>query len=173
MEDKPLIIVASARKESDTRDFVNKVFTGIDCRLADLLDFYISPYDYRGNYPANDDFPKLVALMLQHKVIVFATPVYWYAMSGLLKNFFDRFTDLVTVQKQSGRQLKGKLVFLLAVGSDAHLPEGFEVPFKLTAGYLGMDFRGLIYGSTKNPRNDNEFQKIITSFIEKLKENIT
>lgn len=44
--------------------------------------------------------------------IVFATPVYWYAMSGRMKIFFDRFTDLLYTHKSIGKNLKGKKLFI-------------------------------------------------------------
>lgn len=84
-----------------------------------------------------------------HNLIVFATPVYWYSMSGHMKVFFDRLTDLVTIQKKAGRQLKGKKMFVVAVGSDQALPIGFETPFQQTAAYLHMHYLGCYYSSRK------------------------
>ena len=65
-----------------------------------------------------------------------------------MKTLFDRFTDLVTVRKDLGRQLRGRSVFLLACGSEPQLPEGFEVPFRETAAYLQMSYGGAFYGQT-------------------------
>jgi len=42
MTEKPLVILASARKQDCTRNFLNKVFADKDYELIDLLDFYIS-----------------------------------------------------------------------------------------------------------------------------------
>jgi len=66
-------------------------------------------------------------------------------MSGVLKRFFDRLTDLVTVHKPLGRKLAGRFVWVAACGSDPTLPEGFEVPFRATAVYFGMSFGGVLY----------------------------
>lgn len=164
-----LLILASARKQSDTRKFLDKVFLDIDHTLVDLLEHPVSPYDYSANYPDNDEFLKIAEQMLLHDVIVFATPVYWYAMSGLMKTFFDRFTDLVTINKKSGRQLKGKSTFLLAVGAEEELPDGFENPFKQTSDYLHMDYQGCIYYSIRFIRPENELLENIHSFTDKIK----
>ncbi|WP_066504715.1 flavodoxin family protein [Rufibacter sp. DG15C] len=150
----PLILLASARKESDTAAFVQKVFQDTPHQVLDLLDYQVGPYRYENDYPAQDEFLKVVDQLLQHQVIVFATPVYWYAMRGHLKTFFDRLTDLVTVQKPLGRKLQGKSVFLIAVGADDSLPDGFEVPFKLTAKYLNMKFGSCLYASTEELETD-------------------
>jgi multimeric flavodoxin WrbA len=166
----PLIIVASARKHGDTREFLDKVFAKLDHKQIDLLDFHISSFDYSNNYPDTDGFLRIVDEILQHKVIVFATPVYWYAMSGLMKTFFDRLTDLVTIKKKAARALKGKSIFLLTVGVDQELPNGFEIPFKLTSAYLDMAYQDCIYYSKNFPKTEKELQKTIDSFTAKMKQ---
>ena len=168
MPEKPLVILASARKQGDTRNFLNKVFTAHDYELIDLLDVHISPYSYANDYSDTDGFLKVFDVLLKHKIVVFATPVYWYAMSGLMKTFFDRFTDVVTSKKYLGKQLHGKYTFLLAVGADEELPTGFEIPFKLTSEYLKMSYQDFIYFSTKC-QSEKEVQHAINSFLAKLK----
>ncbi|MFC6999090.1 flavodoxin family protein [Rufibacter roseus] len=171
---QPLILLASARKESNTRLMVEQVFHDTPHQLLDLLDFQIAPYRYQNDYPPEDKFLQVVEQVLQHQVIILATPVYWYAMSGLMKTFFDRLTDLVTVQKSKGRQLKNKTLFLLAVGADAELPDGFEVPFKLTAKYLDMTYGGSLYASTEEVETSiyhvGEHREFLRDIHESLKE---
>ena len=174
MTSKPIILLASARKDSDTNGFIEKVFINTDHKIIDLLDFSILHYDYTNQYSAEDEFFKIIEEeILPHQSIVFATPVYWYAMSGLMKIFFDRLTDLITIKKQLGRQLKGKSTFLLAVGTDEEMPAGFETPFKLTSTYLDMSYEGCIYYSTKNPKKQEHIQDSIDNFISKIKGNMT
>lgn len=142
---KPLIILASARKESNTAKLVHQLFEHDEADVMDLLDYTLSHYRYNADYPPEDQFMELMGHILQHRQLVFATPVYWYAMSGLMKVLFDRFTDIVTIRKEFGRSMKGKQCFLIAVGADEALPQGFEVPFRLTSDYLEMDFKGTYY----------------------------
>jgi hypothetical protein len=56
MTEQPLILLASARKQGDTRKFVDEVFADQEYKLIDFLDFPISPYSYLNNYPNNDKF---------------------------------------------------------------------------------------------------------------------
>ena len=149
MTKKALVVLASARKKGNTELFVDRVFKQDEIDKLDLLDYHISPFNYSGTYPEDDEFQRVADHMLLHQIIVFATPVYWYAMSGQLKLLFDRFTDLVTVKKQTGRQLAGKSTFLMAVGADRELPPGFEVPFFLTSAYLSLSYGGCIYWSAE------------------------
>ena len=132
MNQKLLVILGSARHDSDTKTYANFVFENVDHNIVTLLDYSISPFNYSANYPSDDDFYKLVEKILDYRTIVFATPVYWYSMSGLMKNLFDRFTDIVTVKKETGKKLNGKSMFLIAIGTEKKLPTGFDIPFKLT-----------------------------------------
>lgn len=146
---KVLVILGSARSESNTFEAIEKHLPFPEYTLVDLLKYEVSPYSY-ADYSKEDDFLKIVQIMMESDVIVFATPVYWYAMSGTMKIFFDRFSDLITRQKPFGRALAGKETWLIATGSDETLPEGFEVPFKRTSEYFDMSYKQAIYFCVKN-----------------------
>jgi multimeric flavodoxin WrbA len=141
----PLIILASNRRHSNTEKLVKEIYGDNPCHLINLLDHHLTLYSYSGVYSTDDNFNDIVTVMLQHDDITFATPVYWYSMSGLLKTFIDRLTDIVTIDKEKGKQMKGRSLSVIAAGSDLALPDGFEVPFKLTALYFNMVFKGCTY----------------------------
>jgi multimeric flavodoxin WrbA len=138
-------ISGSARRDGNTAKLLMAAIGSRHVHEVDLLNFSISHYDYSRMDEA-DGFLEIVTAMQAHDVIVFATPVYWYSMSGRMKVFFDRFTDLVSVHKELGRGLRGKTTCLVASGTDPLLPEGFEVPFRDTSRYLGMIYAGCLYG---------------------------
>lgn len=163
---EPLVLLASARQESDTQLLVHQLLAGQSYKVINLLEHTISPYSYTGKYTAGDQFLSIAGQMLPHQRILFATPVYWYAMSGLLKTFFDRLTDLVTVEKKTGRQLAGKEVYLVAVGAEPDLPPGFEEPFKLTAAYFDMTYGGAYYCTTRQLQQD--MLPKAAAFVEKV-----
>jgi len=144
-----LIILGSARKDSHTRTLLRTVFSETPHELVDLLDFNIATFDYDAHYPESDQFGEVVDKMLSAETIIFATPVYWYAMSGMMKTFFDRFTDLISIQKEKGKKLSGKRTFLFSVGAANEPPLGFEVPFKDSSTYLGMRYIEGIYLSSR------------------------
>jgi hypothetical protein len=60
-------------------------------------------------------------------------------------------------------------MFLLSVGSNAELPEGFCVPFINTADYLDMNYRASIYFSVDEPVSDTEKTRIRMQFLEEIK----
>lgn len=87
--------------------------------------------------------------MVAADLIILATPVYWYAMSGYMKVFMDRWTDLVSTHKSIGRSLAGKRLALLAQSSSDALPDGFTVPIALTAEYMDMKYLGEVFWDSR------------------------
>jgi multimeric flavodoxin WrbA len=154
----PLVILGSARPDGETRRAVDLAFPPGTAELVVLPNFSIGGYDYR-HFNANDAFGHIAPKMAEAEKIVFATPVYWYAMSAPLKIFFDRLDDMTENLKALGKSLNGKSVWMIATGTENVLPEGFEVPFARTAGYFGMRYRGCAYlytGLDRARRADGE-----------------
>ncbi|MET3980639.1 multimeric flavodoxin WrbA [Mucilaginibacter sp. UYP25] len=149
MENKSLVILGSNRKNSLTESITRKALGQMEFDMIDLLDHKIAHYNYDGHYPTNDEFEAVINKALPYDNIIFATPVYWYSMSGVMKVFFDRLTDLITIKKDLGRGLRGKSASMIAVGADPTIPDGFEVPFKHTAAYLGIQYKGCAYHATE------------------------
>jgi multimeric flavodoxin WrbA len=139
----PLVILGSARPDGETRKAVDIAFAG-RADLIILADRNIGGYDY-SHRNDGDDFRSVVRAMLAHDRLVFATPVYWYAMSAPMKIFFDRLTDLLETAKTDGRAMKDKRCWMIATGTEETLPEGFETPFRGTAEYFGMTYHGCGY----------------------------
>lgn len=169
----PLIILGSCRPESDTKSFVDFVFNDTDYKTVDLLTYQIAPYRYDGVYPSTDNFIQLVETILDHDILVFATPVYWYSMSGLMKTMLDRFTDLIRIHKPLGRKFKNKHLFLLSVGSNDQLPDGFCVPFISSADYLDMHYQGNIYYSTGEEITYEEKRQMCQTFMATIRKTQT
>jgi hypothetical protein len=58
--------------------------------------------------------------------------------------FFDRITDLLTVEKDCGRKLRGKGMAATS-NSGGDFDENFWLPFSESAEYLGMKYLGNIH----------------------------
>ena len=147
---KSLIIFGSSRSDGDTMMAVKEQL-GEDLGGAELIDLKeknISYFDYE-HKNEGDDFLNIAEKMVEADKIIFATPVYWYCMSGVLKTFFDRFTDLVSIRKDLGRALKGKIVYVIACGAEQNAPDGFEKPFISSCKYLDMEYKECFYYCTK------------------------
>lgn len=138
------VVLGSSRSDGNTRKAVDLVFGDPPVGLVDLSRLDIRPWDYVRRH-RRDDFRGVMSRILERPVWVLATPVYWYAMSGQMKIFFDRFSELLTERKEDGRLMRGKDIVVIASGTDPALPDGFESPFRQTCDYLGMRYRGAFY----------------------------
>ena len=140
-----MAVLGSSRSDGNTRRILDAVLDGRAVELLDLSQYPLTPYDYE-HRNASDFFFAFATRMSKAEVLIFATPVYWYSMSAQLKIFFDRLSDLITIHKDLGRSLVGRQVFAVTSSPAPDLPPGFEVPFQLTAEYLGMRWGRCFHG---------------------------
>ncbi|MBX2988314.1 MAG: NAD(P)H-dependent oxidoreductase [Bdellovibrionaceae bacterium] len=141
--------MAAADGHKNTMEFLRENYQKSEIEIIEIKDSDLKPYSYLDT--PQDKFVTLIQKSLDADLLVLATPVYWYAMSGPMKDFIDRFSDLLSGdQKELGEALYGKRIQVLSTGSDSNLPFGFEVPFSATAIYFGMDYMGIVYKSVSN-----------------------
>ncbi len=136
-----------------------------DTTLFDLNNYQIGYYDYDFKN-ATDDFMDLYINLLEYDTLIFATPIYWYTMSAQMKTFFDRISDMLHGEnKPLGRLLRGKNMAAISCGSDSKIFEGFDMPFRESANYLGMYYEGHIHTWLEaNGSISNQVKNIIKTF---------
>ena len=139
---KAVIIVGTSRKEGETLEVAGYINDQTGWPVIDLNDYQFSYYDYEHLNREDDFLPLMKDLISKYDTLLLATPVYWYNMSGIMKVFFDRLTDLITIEKDWGRKLRGKSLACVANSNSRELGEYFWMPFIHTAEYLGMHFLG-------------------------------
>lgn len=161
---KTVIIQGSSRSAGDTSKVVNYLATKNDFEVIDLNTKTIGHYDYEYKN-ADDDFIGLMTEIIEnYDTIIFATPVYWYTMSGLMKTFFDRISDLIRIHKDLGRQLRGKHMAMISTSNSDDLVQGFNIPFVESANYLGMTYLGDIHTWVEGDSIPEEVKFIIENF---------
>ncbi|WP_317164114.1 flavodoxin family protein [Cryomorpha ignava] len=137
---KKVIIIGSSRKDKETKNVATELIRISNWDLIDLADFKISQFDYE-HLNRNDDFIGLIKRITEnYDILIFATPVYWYSMSGIMKVFFDRLTDLLRIEKDTGRKLRNKYMAVISCSNGDNLEDEFWLPFKKLAEYLGMNY---------------------------------
>ena len=168
---KTVILQGSSRSKGDTNIIVNYIATKNNVEVIDLNIKNIGHYDYEYKN-ANDDFISVITEIIEkYDTIIFATPVYWYSMSGILKVFFDRISDLLQTSKSIGRKLRGKNMAMLSCSNSNDLNQAFSMPFQETANYLGMNYLGDIHTWVENDIINSEVKILINDFIETIKKN--
>ncbi len=162
------VILGTSKSDGNTRKLVDSFVEQSGAKLFDLSNFNVSFYDY-SHENKNDDFLPIIHELLSFDHLVFASPVYWYSMSAQLKVFFDRLSDLLTIEKELGRRLKGKSISVLSTGYNSELPDCFVQPFELTAKYMQLEFKGCEYLAIQT---ESDLGKVTVSAAQAI-ENVT
>ena len=151
-----VILFGSPRRDGNTMDLVGAFAAPLKARgrvrTINLNDINIRPCQGcltcipAGNCKINDDMKDIRKYILESDLIVFATPVYWFTVSGQLKIAMDRCLPFLDEQYNS--RIKGKkAVTLMTCGSDD--PEVCApalATFSKTFDLLGLSFAGHIEG---------------------------
>ncbi len=167
MNQKGVIIQGSSRSDGNTNKIAAFIKEKTAFDIVDLKSKNISSFDYDFKNQGDDFIPLMNEIVNSYDIIIFATPIYWYSMSGIMKNFFDRITDCLKIEKEIGRKLRGKTMGMISCGSDSELKKGFEMPFVESAKYLGMPYLGNFHTWMENEIISESLKKELNIFIEK------
>lgn len=164
---KYIIVLGSSRSDGNTYRICNYFIQQYSLDMIDLNPLNISYYDYE-HKNEKDDFLPTIKKLLEYDGIIFASPIYWYSMSGIMKVFFDRFTDVLTIQKEQGRKLRGKSMAVMSCSGDDEPAASFYTPFELSAGYLGMPYLGSVHAYTEGTKISPKIQHRLNAFYSRL-----
>ena len=164
----PVIILGSSNSQGDTYKIVSFLNTNFNIPIIDLGTKNISEFDYEHKNRGDDFIGLMKEITNNFDTIILATPIYWYTMSAKMKIFLDRFSDLLKIQKPVGRKLRGMNMAVVSCGSDKELKEGFHMPFKETANYLGMNYVGDVHTWVSENFIEENVRDEIRTFAEKI-----
>jgi len=130
-----LVFVASPREYGSTTKLALVAAKGVqdaggEAEFIYLYDYVIKPCigcvsdnAKYCKYPciiSDDDFNEIAERLIRSDGFVLATPAYWYAPSGVLKNFIDRLTALENMIFHGERSLlEGKAAGFIVAGADS------------------------------------------------------
>jgi multimeric flavodoxin WrbA len=159
------VIYGGTRPNGNTEFLTEQALHGLDIERIYLNRYHIQPIvDYRhdaGGFPnVNDDHSTVIDLILQHDILIFATPIYWYSMSGTMKNFIDRWSQSLRDAKYPNlkQQLAAKKAYVIAVGGDHPTVKGLPMiqQFQYIFDFMGTSFEGYILGKGSKPGDIKE-----------------
>lgn len=160
-----VMIMGSSRSDGNTAKLTEHFSLNMGAEIIDLSRYNILPYDYKFQN-RDDDFLWLIDRMLAFDNLVFASPVYWYSPSGIMKLFLDRLCDLLEIYKTKGRALKSKKAAVIATGAAEMAPNCFEKIFSSTFEYFGMQYLGLLYCQFDHTNKLTEHTENVDRFIQ-------
>ncbi len=158
MENKKVIIVGSSRNNGNTTNIVDAIASRFNIDVINLSHYQISYYDYESKNRNDDFLPLMKSIIEKYDTLIFATPIYWYSMSGIMKVFFDRFSDLIRIEKETGRKLRGKQFAVVSNSHDNEIDFDFYIPFRKSAEYLGMEYLGDKHINADTFKKENKIQ---------------
>lgn len=112
---KATIINASKDVDSRTSQIGKTLFNNMDVQIINLSERHIAQIDQDDKH---DEFYDIIKSLQDSEYIAFGTPVYWSDMSGYLKVFIDRVSDIMNVQLDSNDNVFfNKNVYLIIQGT--------------------------------------------------------
>lgn len=161
---KAVIILGSSRSYGHTRLVCSHLQDIAGLELIDLKEKKIAQYDYDYQNQDDDFLPLMRHLTANYDTFIFATPVYWYSMSGIMKTFFDRITDCLKIEKDLGQKLKGKNMAVLSCSGHDDLDSHFSMPFVKSADYLGINFLGEMHAWISGGQMNDKMRGKVEAF---------
>ncbi|GGH37525.1 flavodoxin family protein [Paenibacillus segetis] len=153
------VLHGSTRDGGNTEGLAQLVLDGIphtEIKLRDkkILPIHDQRHDEGGFDAVDDDYDEIIREVLKHDVLVFTSPVYWYGISGTLKNFIDRWSQSL---RDSSYDFKGtiaqKKAYVIVVGGDNPRIKALPLILQLkhTFDFVGLGFEGYIIGKASKP----------------------
>jgi multimeric flavodoxin WrbA len=146
-----IALFSSSRRNGNTGKFMDRVAANLKIEVVDLARIRMSPYDYE-HRNRDDDFEPLFKRVLEFDQVIFATPVYWYAVAPTMKVFLDRISDCLELPDllNEGRRLRGKQAYVLCTSIYDEPPASFMGAFRDTFNYLGIHFDGVAHANCRD-----------------------
>jgi multimeric flavodoxin WrbA len=143
-----IALFSSSRRLGNTGWLIDRIASELGIEVVDLAGQRLSSYDY-DHRNRNDDFEPLMQRLLAHDQIVFASPIYWYAVTPAMKVFLDRISDLLEVPDllAEGRRLRDKNAYVVCTSVGEEPSAEFIGAFRETFRYLGMHFGGVAHAN--------------------------
>lgn len=146
-----IALFSSSRRNGNTGKFVDRIATNLNIEVVDLASIRMSAFDYE-HRNRNDDFESLMKRVLEFDQLLFATPVYWYAVAPSMKVFLDRISDFLELPDllNEGRRLRGKRAYVVCTSIYDEPPASFMNAFRDTFNYLGIHFGGVAHANCRD-----------------------
>ncbi len=154
------VIYGGSRPNGNAESLTKVAIQGLDVEEVYLKDYFIEPINDKrhaeeGFPEVNDDYNFIIDRILPHDILIFSTPIYWYSMTGTMKNFIDRWSQTLKDTKYPDfkEQLSKKGAYVIAVGGDNPYIKGLPMiqQFQYIFDFVGISFEGYIIGEGNRP----------------------
>ncbi|MDD3536972.1 MAG: flavodoxin family protein [Eubacteriales bacterium] len=153
-----LVLTGSPRKNGNTRMLADAFVDGaaeggLDVRVIHVAGLNIAPcqgcgycQEHEGVCIQKDDMARIMPHLYSARTIVFATPVYYFAMSAQLKTALDRM--YATLAKPP--TIDSCILLAVYGDTDTTVPEALIHNYKVFTGYSGWKDLGIVTAAGVN-----------------------
>lgn len=154
------IVYGGTRQNGNTEILTEQAIQGVTADRIYLREYTIRPIEdlrhtKNGFQDIDDDYNSIIDRILQYDILVFSTPIYWFSMSGYMKNFIDRWSQTMRDTKYPDfkNRLSAKKAYVIAVGGDEPYLKGLPLiqQFQYIFSFIGIRFEGYILGKGNKP----------------------
>ncbi len=164
---KIAVLHGSSRENGNTEYLTNVMTEGLQTTNFYLRNLEILPiddkrHDKEGFQPRHDEYEIMIKQVLEHDILVFATPIYWYGMSGVMKDFVDRWSQSLRDPELRFKERMGqKQAYVVLAGGDKPKIKGLPLiaQFQYIFDFVGISFEGYVIGEGNQPgdvKNDEQ-----------------
>ncbi|TFD91891.1 flavodoxin family protein [Jeotgalibacillus sp. R-1-5s-1] len=175
-----LLIISGSSRENGNAEYLAKEAVAsykgevkwIQLREHTIQQITDQRHDANGFEHVNDDHSSIVEEMIKADEILFATPLYWYGMSGHMKTFIDRWSQALRDDSLNFKKsMSGKPSYVITCGGDQVQLKALPLilQFRHIFEFMGMDFKKYFIGEARKPGdaadNVEQLKKVADFFI--------
>ncbi|MCA1031563.1 flavodoxin family protein [Bacillus timonensis] len=154
-----LVLYGSSRQNGNSEILTKAVINDIPHTEIFLRDLHIEPIEDKrhcpgGFQPVEDDYDGVIEKVIEHDIVIVATPLYWYGMSGIMKNFFDRWSQSLRDSRFSFKdEMSRKKGYVVITGGDHPRIKALPLvqQFQYIFDFVSMEFSDYILGKGSRP----------------------
>ncbi|CDQ20235.1 flavodoxin family protein [Halobacillus karajensis] len=157
------VIYGSTRSQGNTERLTEEVIkslpdvTKIDLKTYQFKDIIDQRHDEKGFSPVEDEYDQMIDQILDCEVLIFATPIYWYGMTSVMKRFIDRWSQTVRDKNHPNfkEKMSQKQAYIIAVGGDNPHVKGLPLvqQFMYICQFIGLNYKGYVLGEGVKPND--------------------
>lgn len=171
---KKVLIITSSLRDQSNSNILAEAFkegaesTGNNVEIISLRENRIAPCvgcgscQIHGECFMKDNLNSILDKVIDSDVLVFASPVYYYSVSGTLKNFIDR-----TYAKFN--KIKDKEFYFIGSSADPS-KSSIDCAVDTVKGFLrcvdNVELKNIIYGVGLNDQGDAKYSKSLNESYE-------
>ncbi|MGG4511331.1 NAD(P)H-dependent oxidoreductase [Heyndrickxia sporothermodurans] len=172
------VIYGGTRPNGNAETLTDLAINGLEVEKIYLGEYLIQPikdgrHSEEGFQEVSDDYNSIINRLLPHDTWIFSTPIYWYSMSGIMKNFIDRWSQTMrdTNYPEFKTQMSKKKAYVIAVGGDEPYMKGLPMiqQFQHIFDFMGMSFEGYVLGEGNKPGDILNDKKAVYAATELLR----